>query len=326
MRISFMRPLCLLTRTSSAFSFYHSYSRHSFVLRSTVDDESTSTSVNFAMDPESADAKLLTAKLGLTVAQHSKLMDLSEMVVAWNDRINLVSRKDCNNQVIFGRHILPSIAMMGMNDFSPERRVVDVGTGGGFPGLPLAIAMPHIDFLLVDSVGKKLKAVEQMAEELGLDNVHVLHGRAEEIVEDVMEGKKHRGAYDVVVGRSVTSIPKFCFWITELIKKDSGKLLYIIGGDIDDNTKEKIKTSASIEELLGQPGASDKNILVFEAKDVISIAKASGETKSKIGTPSSRTRSNPKKPTTKAKGQWDKRDPNAGPKQRGYDNFQRYES
>lgn len=323
-----MRPLCLLARASSAFQYPAYCSSHSLILQSSIhhDEQPSSTSVNFAMDPYCDEAKILTAKLGLTSSQHSKLADLSEMVVAWNDRINLVSRKDCTGKVIFGRHILPSIAMLGMKEFCPERRVVDVGTGGGFPGLPLAIAMPNVDFLLVDSVGKKLKAVEAMAEELGLDNVHVHHGRAEEIVNDALEGRKHKGAYDLVVGRSVTSIPKFCFWITQLINQESGKLLYIIGGDIDDDVKYRARADVSIEELLGRSGVSDKNILVFDAKDVMSIAASSGEVTRTVGTTSPKTRSNPKKSTNKAKGQWEKRDANAAPKQRGYDNFQRYES
>lgn len=329
-----MHSLCLLSRSSSIIrNFAHQprLFRHSLILKASIhhDDmplHSSGTSVHFAMDPDGDEAKYLTARLGLTPAQHAKLTALSELVVTWNDRINLVSRKDCSKTVIFGRHILPSIAMMGMTDFAPERRVVDVGTGGGFPGLPLAIAMPNIDFLLVDSIGKKLKAVEAMAEELGLDNVHVHHGRAEEIVDDIFEGKKHKGAYDVVVGRSVTSIPRFCFWITQLIKKDSGKLLYIIGGDIEDDVKEKAIVDVAIEDLLGQRGASDKKILVFSANSVLSMAAASGEVKRTQAKPNSKPRSNPKKSTSQAKGQWDKRDPTAGPKQRGYDNFQRYES
>jgi 16S rRNA (guanine527-N7)-methyltransferase len=329
-----MHPLCLLSRSSSVLRNYAHQPllfRQSLLLKSSLhhDDiagHSSGTSVHFAMDPDGDDAKNLTAKLGLTPAQHDKLSTLSELVVTWNDRINLVSRKDCSKTVIFGRHILPSIAMMAMKDFAPERRVIDVGTGGGFPGLPLAIAMPNIDFLLVDSIGKKLKAVEAMAEELGLDNVHVHHGRAEEIVDDILEGKKHKGAYDVVVGRSVTSIPRFCFWITQLIKKDSGKLLYIIGGDIEDDVKEKAIVDVTIEDLLGQRGASDKKILVFSANNVLSMAAASGEVKRIQGKPNSKPRSNPKKLSNQAKGQWDKRNPTAGPKQRGYDNFQRYES
>lgn len=329
-----MHPLCLLSRSSSVLRNYAHQPllfRQNLLLKSSLHHDeiaeySSGTSVHFAMDPDGDDAKNLTAKLGLTPAQHDKLSTLSELVVTWNDRINLVSRKDCSKTVIFGRHILPSIAMMAMKDFAPERRVIDVGTGGGFPGLPLAIAMPNIDFLLVDSIGKKLKAVEAMAEELGLDNVHVHHGRAEEIVDDILEGKKHKGAYDVVVGRSVTSIPRFCFWITQLIKKDSGKLLYIIGGDIENDVKEKAIVDVTIEDLLGQRGASDKKILVFSANNVLSMAAASGEVKRTQGTPNSKPRSNPKKITNQAKGQWDKRNPTAGPKQRGYDNFQRYES
>jgi len=140
----------------------------------------------------------------------TRLERLSELVCEWNEKINLVSRKDCTPQVVLERHILPSVAplIVGTADTttlhgptledgeSPRRlRAIDVGTGGGFPGLPLAIACPDVDFVLLDSVGKKLIAVQEMAVELGLHNVVTHHGRAEEY--------PVRLGFDVAFGRSV---------------------------------------------------------------------------------------------------------------------------
>ena len=143
------------------------------------------TSLLFALDPDSEEAERLTSRLGLAPAQHSALVRLSHLIVEWNDRINLVSRKDCTPAVVFGRHVLPSLALLKFIVPPPERgeggddgedkdgwrrvvRVVDVGTGGGFPGLPLAVACSsssgpsEVEFLLVDSVGKKLAAVNDV--------------------------------------------------------------------------------------------------------------------------------------------------------------------
>jgi len=171
--------------------------------------------------------------------------------------------------------------------------------------------------------------VQEVADRLDLDNLWTHHGRAEEMVDDVLEGRKHKHAYDVCVGRSVTSIPKFCFWIQELLKKqdkdsEAGKLMYIIGGDIEQEILSKTEQDVWIEELLDQPGASDKRILVLAQNEVKAIAKASGEVKRKSSRTTSRT-NKPQQQNRVAKGAWAKRD-NAAPKQRGYENFKRYEA
>ena len=282
--------------------------------------EGTSTSVNFAMDPRSEEASQLTTKLGLTPHQHKQLIKLADLIVEWNAQINLISRRDCSPSVVFGRHILPSLAMLSM-DHKLEGRVIDVGTGGGFPGLPLAIALPDVDFLLVDSVGKKLKVVEEIAGALALDNVFTHHGRVEDMVDDVLVGRKHRNSYDICVGRSVTSIPRFCFWIKDLLN-DNGKLVYIIGGEVEEEILTKTQADIKIDDLLDQEGASDKRILVFNQAHVKAIAKNSGEVKQFRGAVSSRKGPNPSK-AKKTKGAWAKRD-NAAPKQRGLENFKRY--
>lgn len=326
----------LVTRNLSACSAFSAScrllqgkTRHVGALKVTADDETSdsprTTSMDFAVDPKDEEARLLTSRLGLDEKKHKKLVELASLVVEWNKAINLISRKDCTESVVFGRHIIPSLAVGALPDnlFSEGKKVVDVGTGGGFPGLPLAIAYPETDFLLVDSVGKKLTAVKAMAEDLGLDNVMTHHGRAEEIVDDVLEGSRHRGAYDVCVGRSVAALPKFCFWISDLLKeKNEGKLLYIIGGEMQENIITRAESDTAIEDLLDYSGASDKRILVFGQKAVSTIAAESGEAKEKRGTRANK--GNSRKTNKKAKGAWTKRD-NSKPKQRGYEGFKRVE-
>lgn len=295
-----------------------------------LSDLSSSTSINFAMDPHSDEAKSVTGRLGLTPTQHETLAQLAELIVTWNDRINVVSRRDCSPEVVFGRHILPSLAMLKImtatitqdqTEGETRRKVIDVGTGGGFPGLPLAIALPDVDFVLVDSVGKKLIVVQELATALSLDNVSTHHGRAEEMADDLMIGRTHRRAYDVCVGRSVTSIPRFCFWMQDLLQ-ERGKLFYIIGGDLDDAILKRTEADVAIDELLEQDGASDKRILVFPQPQVKAIAKTSGEIKQFRG--SRRGLPNPIKGQKTAKGAWSKRSNSGEPKQRGLENFKRY--
>jgi len=276
-------------------------------------------SATFTMDPNTAEARSITSNLGATPDQHEQLVRLSNLVVEWNAKLNLISRVDCRTEVVFGRHVLPSIALnivpdlgfgssptsfwndtdtdsnadsntdSNSNKIPPRRptRVVDVGTGGGFPGVPLAILNPNVRFLLVDSVGKKLKAVRTMVDELGLRNVKTHHGRVEDLpglVEDDDDdsndsggGFDHRGAYDLCLGRSVAPLPKFCGWTGWLLRKSKkgkggGRLAYIIGGTIDNEVLSKVEADVTIDGLLGLDGASDKRVLVLGVKDVTKIA------------------------------------------------------
>jgi 16S rRNA (guanine527-N7)-methyltransferase len=124
-----------------------------------------------------------------------------ELFRDWNSRINLVSRQDMDQFAV--HHVAHALALLKVARFGPRTRVLDVGTGGGLPGLPLAIACPQAQFHLCDSVGKKIRAVGEMARELGLENVQAVHKRAEEL-----ESK-----WDYVLGRAVTAMPRFLEWI-----------------------------------------------------------------------------------------------------------------
>lgn len=294
----------------------HAVERHNVLSAVESENENGSTSLDFALDPIGDEAKSIMNRLSLSLEQHQQLAKLAVLVTDWNTKINLISRKDCSKEVVFGRHIIPSLAPKGMAKedaiIQSQQRVVDVGTGGGFPGLPLAIAYPDVDFLLVDSVGKKLIAVEDMAEKLGLSNVKIHHGRAEQLIQK----------FDVCVGRSVAAIPTYCFWINNLLDKN-GHLLYMIGGDIDQQLLDQAIIDTNIDDLLETPGVSDKRVLVFPQETVTKIAKSSGEVPKvpRKVKPTLRTMKKKKR----AKGEWAKRDPSE-PKQRGYENFKRYDN
>lgn len=299
----------------------------------------SSTSIEYAIDPNSQEAEEITSSMGISSSKHAQLVDLAALVNEWNDRINLISRIDCTESVVFGRHILPSIALYSvirdelkleqeeMNDttITKKYKIVDVGTGGGFPGLPLAVLFPMIDFVLLDSVGKKLKAVQNMADELGLENVKTHHGRAEEL--QLAPSEK----FDIALGRSVAALPKFCFWIQNLIKNSgddntNGRLVYIIGGELERNIINKCRMDVPLEELIQAGGSSDKRVLVFDCKEVKQLAKLSGEKLQKPqGRSNDKKKGNKQKKNRTAKGDWKKKE-NSVKKDRGYDGFQRWES
>lgn len=302
----------------------------------------TSSSANFALSPLSDTARrIVRENLRLSSEQFQQLAKLAVLVDDWNSKINLVSRRDCSPDVVFGRHILPSLAPLALLDseqnnsdlpleLSPGQNVCDVGTGGGFPGLPLAIARPDVEFLLIDSVGKKITAVQDMADRLGLANVKTYHGRAESI----------SGEFSWVVGRSVSALPTFCFWIHHLLEKPNGRLIYLIGGEIDEDILDEVVLDEEIEDLLEIPGISDKRVLVFPKSAVDLLAEVSGEilkvpkrggTGNNINGSKFREQRNGKthgkkrKKKDNAKGQWTKRDSSSA-KERGYSNFKRFDS
>jgi 16S rRNA (guanine527-N7)-methyltransferase len=154
-----------------------------------------------------------------------KLQGLKTIYEHWNRQINLISRKDFDNFQI--NHLLHSLSIGKIIQFESNSRILDVGTGGGFPGIPLAIVFPNVQFLLVDSIGKKIKVVREVAAELGLKNVKTFNGRVESVNEK----------FDFIVSRAVTTLPKFEEWVFGKILERSNNqipngILYLKGGDI----------------------------------------------------------------------------------------------
>lgn len=161
----------------------------------------------------------------LSDRQKEQFAQLSDLYAHWNAQINVVSRKDI--ELLLERHVLHSLGIAQVMEFAPGSKVLDVGTGGGFPGIPLAILFPETDFLLVDSIGKKIKVVKAVAEAIGLTNLEARHQRAEEVKEKV----------DFVVSRAVTRMPVFLNWIRKHVKADCindfpNGVLYLKGGDL----------------------------------------------------------------------------------------------
>jgi 16S rRNA (guanine527-N7)-methyltransferase len=193
----------------------------------------------------------------LSDKQINQFSQLEELYKTWNAQINVISRKDIDE--LYLRHVLHSLAIAKIVQFNPKARILDVGTGGGFPGIPLAILFPKTKFVLVDSIGKKIKVVTEISTAIGLENVTAIHTRAEEV----------KGSFDFVISRAVTKMDDFYKWIK---KKVSPKhkheirngILYLKGGDLT-------------EELINFPKAKLYNIANFfnadfyETKKVVHI-------------------------------------------------------
>ncbi len=167
----------------------------------------------------------------LTSEQYQKLEQLGELYQFWNAQINVISRKDVDN--FYERHVLHSLAIAKVIQFKPNTKILDVGTGGGFPGIPLAILFPESDFLLVDSIGKKIKVVNEVAQVLELTNIRGEHQRAEKV----------RGNFDFVVSRAVTRMNRFVPWVKKKFKSHSfndlpNGILYLKGGDLHEELNE----------------------------------------------------------------------------------------
>ena len=161
----------------------------------------------------------------LSETQQLQFRKLSELYEDWNRKINVVSRKDIDE--LYLRHVLHSLAIAKVQLFLTGARVLDVGTGGGFPGIPLAILFPEAHFHLVDSIGKKIKVVEEVAAGLELKNVKITNARVESIA----------GQYDFIVSRAVAQMETFVHWVRGRIAKESrhalqNGILYLKGGDL----------------------------------------------------------------------------------------------
>jgi 16S rRNA (guanine527-N7)-methyltransferase len=162
--------------------------------------------------------------------QAKQFAQLDGLYRYWNERINLISRKDIGQ--LYERHVLHSLAIAKAVAFADGARILDVGTGGGFPGIPLAIMYPQCAFTLVDSIGKKIMVVQEVAKALGLRNVHALHARAEALPQ----------TFDFVVSRAVTTLPTFMGWVWGKVAAGGSSslpngILYLKGGDLTEELK-----------------------------------------------------------------------------------------
>lgn len=194
----------------------------------------------------------------LTDRQKEQFDQLFELYTHWNAQINVVSRKDIEE--LYERHVLHSLGIAKFCTFKPGENVLDVGTGGGFPGIPLAIMFPETQFHLVDSIGKKIKVVNEVASALGLQNLKATHTRAEQI----------KDKYNFVVSRAVTRLVEFYPWIRDKFAKENvnalrNGILYLKGGDL----KEEIKESKLKAELYPLSNYFEEDF--FETKFVVYV-------------------------------------------------------
>ena len=198
----------------------------------------------------------------LTNHQRQQFTELSGLYEFWNQKINVISRKDICR--LYERHVLPSLSIAAKISFSPGTRVLDVGTGGGFPGIPLAIMFPETDFILLDSTGKKIRIVAAIADKLELNNVKTIQVRVELYAEK----------FDFIVSRAVTSFPEFVNLVKKnLHTKNKNNLLngsfYLTGGDIDkevQNFRKNIKIF-DLRDTFQKPFFETKKLIYLSLSD-----------------------------------------------------------
>ncbi|HKL08896.1 MAG TPA: 16S rRNA (guanine(527)-N(7))-methyltransferase RsmG [Bacteroidales bacterium] len=167
----------------------------------------------------------------ITDQQSAQLKELQKVYQYWNSKINVISRKDIDH--LYERHVLHSLAIAKIIDFAPNTQIIDIGTGGGFPGIPLAILFPECHFHLVDSIAKKIKVVNEVALAIELKNIRTEQIRAEKV----------KSKYDFVISRAVTSLPLFYDWVKGKINKNSinklpNGIIYLKGGDLTEEIKK----------------------------------------------------------------------------------------
>ena len=189
----------------------------------------------------------------LSENQVNQIEKLSELYHDWNAKINVISRKDIDE--LYVKHVLHSLGIAKVMEFQPKSTVLDVGTGGGFPGIPLAILFPETRFYLIDVIAKKIKVVNEVAAALELKNVKAEQLRAENA----------KGEFDFIVSRAVTNMPDFVLWIKDKIKKQQNHelkngILYLKGGDLT-------------EELKDFPNATEYNLSNYFSEDFFETKK-----------------------------------------------------
>ena len=193
----------------------------------------------------------------LTEKQIKQFSDLQPLYEHWNAQINVISRK--NMDTIYTNHILHSLAIAKVIRFEKGSKILDIGTGGGFPGIPLAILFPEVDFLLVDSIGKKIKVVNEVSNAIGLANVRTLHERAENIKE----------TFDFVVSRAVINMTDFKRWVKGKFNNTHNNtlnngILYLKGGDLSEELRGISHSKYEIADFFEEE--------FFETKKVIYIS------------------------------------------------------
>jgi 16S rRNA (guanine527-N7)-methyltransferase len=195
----------------------------------------------------------------LTAKQQTQFQELRGLYEIWNERINVISRKDVGN--LYVNHVLHSLAIAKVQAFNPGAQVLDVGTGGGFPGIPLAILFPDTKFHLVDSIGKKITVVNEVSTGLGLENVQGEQIRAEEL----------KTTYDFIVSRAVTRLKEFHGWVKGKVKPESSHalrngILYLKGGDLEEELAEVRRPMQvfNIPDFFNEP--------FFETKKVVYVS------------------------------------------------------
>ncbi|NRB84662.1 MAG: 16S rRNA (guanine(527)-N(7))-methyltransferase RsmG [Winogradskyella sp.] len=193
----------------------------------------------------------------LTDKQVQQFGQLEALYKEWNTKINVISRKDIDE--LYLRHVLHSLGIAKVMPFADGASILDVGTGGGFPGVPLAILFPNCQFHLVDSINKKLKVIKGVADSIELTNIRTTHSRVEAIDE----------TYDFIVSRAVTAMPEFTKWVKGKISKKQNNILkngilYLKGGDLTEELKQYAKVKAY---LLSDYFEED----FFETKKVIHL-------------------------------------------------------
>ena len=172
----------------------------------------------------------------LTATQIEQFEKLQALYEDWNSKINVISRKDIDE--LYTRHVLHSLGIAKVQSFEKGTYILDVGTGGGFPGIPLAILFPETRFYLIDVIAKKIRVVNEVTTALGLQNVKAEQMRAENV----------KGDFDFIVSRAVTNMPDFVSWIKDKIKKQNkhelkNGILYLKGGDLTEELKDFPKST-----------------------------------------------------------------------------------